>query len=85
LTRVHETCLRFAIDGFAPDDASTRETFRKLYLTQLVADLGKLPTKWIDDATHRLLSAQGADQERANLAILAREYLGVTKPKQAGE
>ncbi len=85
LVHVHETCLRFAIDGFAPDDDATRETFRKLYLTQLVADLGKLPTKWIDDATNRLLSVQGADKERTRLATLAREYLGGTKPKQTEE
>lgn len=85
LAHAHETCLRFAIDGFAPDDNDTRECFRKLYLTQLAADLTKLPTDWVDDATHRLLNAQGADKERARLAILARGYLGVAKPKPADE
>ncbi|AEK41444.1 hypothetical protein RAM_14780 [Amycolatopsis mediterranei S699] len=77
LVHAHETCLRFAIDGFAPHDADTREYFRKLYLSQLVADRDKLPPKWIDDATHRLLSTQGADKERTKLAMLARDYLGV--------
>jgi hypothetical protein len=85
LVHAHETCLRFAIDGFAPDDDHTRECFRKLYLTQLAADLAKLPTEWVDDATHRLFNAQGADKERAQLAVLARGYLGLAKPKPADE
>jgi hypothetical protein len=78
LTQAHETCLRFAIDGFAPDDAYTRKCFRRMYLTQLAADIAKLPRKWVQEAIERLLTAQGDVKERAELAGMARQCLSIT-------
>jgi NACHT conflict system protein len=76
LAVAYDTCLRFAIDGFAPFDVDTRAGFRNHFLRQLATDYHRLPTSWLGDAIKQIREAgKSTKNEGFELIRMAREIL----------
>ncbi|HEX4814188.1 MAG TPA: ATP-binding protein [Nonomuraea sp.] len=50
LADAYDTCLRFALFGFAPTDPESRHRFRLLFLHQLAVDRERLDPAWLRSA-----------------------------------
>ncbi|GGS00190.1 hypothetical protein GCM10010252_43610 [Streptomyces aureoverticillatus] len=50
LTEAFDTCLRFALNGFAIADGITRRRFRKMFLRRLAAEWRRLDPVWVEEA-----------------------------------
>jgi len=72
-----DSCLKIAIDGFAPFDTDTRERFRLLVLRQLAADQHRLPEAWLVSARLKITEARNGDPDHqgAELLRLANEVI----------
>lgn len=57
LTAAYETCLRWAMDGFAPFDTEALRRFRAVFLRQLAADWDRLPAEWCETTAGRMVKA----------------------------
>ncbi len=57
LAAAYETCLRIAINGFAPQDINTIARFREQFLRQLASHIHRLSASWLGDVIEQIKRA----------------------------
>lgn len=72
LAAAHDTCLKIAINGFAPDEVELRRRYRRLVLRLLAVNRARLPEAFLGDVADQL---RACHMEPAELLAQAREEL----------
>ncbi len=76
LAVAYDTCLAFALFGFAPFDIDTRARFRTHFLHQLSMDFRRLSASWLADAVRQIKEAgKSTIKEGPDLVRMAKEII----------